>query len=120
METVALLSEIEGAPRNTVKGYRKLFKTKYGSIGVQAFGNQHVAFQGGKTERLSELKAELPKVIAALTPFEVSVDGFGKFGNEVIYLRVAKSRELARVNRVINRVLTKYCVSTFELYTPTN
>jgi 2'-5' RNA ligase len=118
MDTIGILSIIEDRPYKEVKRLWKLFEKQYNSIGVQTFNHPNVTFQGGEVTDIKVLTREFRDLAVEIEPFKIDVDGFGSFDKRVIYLRVKKSREIARINEVVNQRLKSRCVTVFEEYTP--
>nr|MDO8046091.1 hypothetical protein [Candidatus Baldrarchaeota archaeon] len=56
METIGVLSILEGKPYKVVKKLWKIFEEKYNSVGVQVFSHPNITFQAGETENLKQLK----------------------------------------------------------------
>ena len=118
MDTKGILSTIEGQPYKDVKRLWKLFEKQYNSIGVQTFNHPNVTFQGGEVTDIKVLVREFRDFAVEIEPFKIEVDGLGRFDRSVIYLRVKKSREIARINEVANQLLKTRCVKVFEEYSP--
>ena len=118
METIGILSILENRPYKEVKKLWKIFENKYDSTGVQAFDHPNITLQGGKTENLKQLKKCFSEIVPRLKPFEIEVDGYGHFNKKVIYLKVKKTNNLVRLNKLINQYLEKYCKNLFGYYTP--
>jgi len=120
MNTIGILSILEGESYKTVKRLWKLFETKYNSTGVQTFAHPNITFQGGKIDNLKELKKDFEILIKKIKPFEIEINGLGHFNKKVIYLKVKKTKELININKLINQFLRSYSSELFEYYVPKN
>lgn len=120
METIGVLSILEGKPYKVVKKLWKIFEEKYNSVGVQVFSHPNITFQAGETENLKQLKKDFEILVNEIKPFEIEVDGFGHFDKKVIYLKVKKNSGLIEINKKVNDFLRSYCFKLFEYYTPKN
>jgi 2'-5' RNA ligase len=121
MDTVGILSILEGEPYKKVWELWKYFENEYHSTGVQSFDHPNLSFQGGNTENLQELSADFIKTIPMkVRPYKVQVVGLGHFDKNAIYLKVKKSRSLARINEIANKFLEVHCCNLFERYSPEN
>ncbi len=118
MDTIGILSIIEDQHYKEVKRLWKLFEKQYNSIGVQTFNHPNITFQGGEVTDIKLLTSEFRDLATEIKPFKIEVDGFGSFDKRVIYLRVKKSRDIARINEVIDQRLKSYHVTVFEEYSP--
>jgi len=118
MDTIGILSILENKPYNDVKKIWKIFETKYNSVGVQVFNHPSVTFQGGKVKNIKQLKKDFQKVISKIKPFEIEVNGYGHFNKKVIYLKVKKTNDLIKLNKLINQFSVIYCKDLFKYYTP--
>lgn len=120
METIGVLSVLEGAPYFEVKKLWKLMQRRYHSKGVQSFSHPNLTFQGGKTDRLPELKCEFRQLTSGVKPFKIDVSSLGDFNKKAIYLRVKKAPDLVKVNGLVNQFLGQYCEGLFKTYYPEN
>ena len=118
MDTIGILSILEDQPYEEVKRLWKLFEKSYNSIGVQTFNHPNLTFQGGEVTDTKALTRDFKGLAAEIEPFEIEVDGFGSFRKRVIYLRVKKSREITRINGIVNQHLESRGETVFEEYTP--
>jgi 2'-5' RNA ligase len=118
MDKIGILSILEDKPYKDVKLLWKRFEKQYNSIGVQTFNHPCLTFQGGEVKDIKVLTRDFRDFAAEIDPFEIEVDGFGSFDRRVIYLKVRKSREIVRINEVVNQHLKGRCVTVFEEYTP--
>ncbi|MEH7113276.1 2'-5' RNA ligase family protein [Neobacillus niacini] len=120
--TIGIASIMTGIERDEVLRYWNVFETEYNSIGVQSFDHPNLGFQAGRCSNIDSLKDELSNLCAALSPFEVIVEGFGFFEapSKVVYLKVNKTDGLLELHKKINKSLAEYCKDLFEFYTPEN
>jgi 2'-5' RNA ligase len=119
-EMIGFVSNLEGVPYREVKRLWSLFERKYNSQAIQAYPHPHFTFQIAKTPDIRQLKSDFVKTVSGIKPFELEVDGFRHFRRDVIYLAVKKTRELARIHKLINRFLETRCHDLLELYAPEN
>jgi 2'-5' RNA ligase len=119
MEIIGVLSLLEDAPYHEIRKLWKLIQRRYHSKGVQSFSHPNITFQGGKTNRLQELERGFSELALRIKPFEIHSASLGDFDRNVIYVRVRKDHDLARVNRLVNTFLNLYCEELFESYCPT-
>jgi 2'-5' RNA ligase len=120
MDTIGVVSILEDKPYKDVKNLWKLFEKEFSSVGVQTFNHPHIAFQAGKTETFRQLKKDFQKIVPNIKPFNIEVNETRHFDKQVIYLKVGKTAELIRINKLINQFLKIHCQSLFEYYTPKN
>jgi 2'-5' RNA ligase len=118
MDTIGIVSNIEGQPYRDIKRLWTLFERRYDSRAVRAYSHPHICYQAAKTSNVGQLKRDFQQLISQIRPFEIDVDGFRHFRKDVIYLGVRKTRELTRTHKVINRFLEAHCQDLFELYFP--
>ncbi|OGD59433.1 hypothetical protein A3K78_07465 [Candidatus Bathyarchaeota archaeon RBG_13_52_12] len=118
MDIIGILSVIEDQPYKEVMRLWKLFEKQYNSIGVQIFNHPNLTFQGGEVKDIKVLTRDFRDLAAEIEPFKIEVDGFGRFDKRVIYIRVMKSREIARINEAVDQLLRSSGVAVFEEYTP--
>jgi 2'-5' RNA ligase len=118
MDTIGIVTNLEGRPYKKVKRLWNLFERKYGSKAIQAYSHPHFTFQAARTRDVRQLKMDFQTVASRIRPFEVEVDGIRHFRKDVIYLAVRKTRELARMHRLIDRFLRTQCQDLLELYAP--
>jgi 2'-5' RNA ligase len=120
INTIRIVSNLEGRPCRDVRGLWALFDREYGSRAIQAYSHPHFTYQIAKTPDIRQLKVELRKLAAQIGPFEIEVDGARHFRKDVIYLAVRKTRELAKIHRQVHRFLETRCRDLLELYAPEN
>ena len=109
---------MEGQPYRNIKRLWTLFERKYDSRAVQAYSHPHICYQAAKTSNVGQMKKDLQQLVWQIRPFEIAVDGFRHFRNEVIYLGVRKTRELTKIHKLVHRFLETHCQDLFELYSP--
>jgi 2'-5' RNA ligase len=119
VETVGVLSILEGAVLEEARRLWRLFAAKYGSRGVQSFDQPNLTFQGGLSSDIAALTAALSSSSRDLHAFEIMVDGWGCFeATNVIHLNVALTAELRHMHEVVNRILQAHCAERFANYLP--
>lgn len=117
-EKIAIVSNLEGQPYKDVRVLWKLFERKYLSKSIQAYSHPHVSFQSGTTPDVRQSKRDFENVASQIRPFQIEVMGARHFRKDVIYLAVKRTRELAKIHKLINRFLDGQCQDLVELYTP--
>ena len=120
MDTIGVVSILEDKPYKTVKELWRLFEKEFDSVGVLTFNHPHITFQAGKTESIRQLKKDFQKFVSNIKPFDIEVNRTRHFNKKVIYLRVGKTTELIRINKLINQFLKTHCQSLFKYFTPPN
>lgn len=120
--TIGIASLLTGNERDVVLRFWNVFETEYNSCGVQSFDHPNLGFQGGSCSNLDSLKDELSNLCVALSPFKVTIEGFGFFEapSKVVYLKVLKTDELIEIHKKINNSLAKCSENLFEYYKPEN
>jgi len=118
MDTIGIVSLLEGEPYKKVKSLWKLFEKRYESKSVQMIQDPHLTFQAGWLEDSKVLVEAFSEFSKQIKPFNVEVKGFGHFDSIVIYLKVIKTNRLFDLNKSINSFLSNYCVELFPLYKP--
>jgi len=118
MDTIGIVSNIEGQPYKDIKRLWTLFERKYDSKAVQAYSHPHICYQAAKTSNAGELKKDLRHLILQIRPFEIEVNGLRHFRKDVIFLGVKKTRKLAAIHKLVHRFLEAHCQDLFELYFP--
>jgi 2'-5' RNA ligase len=118
MATIGILSILEDQHYKEVKQLWKLFEKQYHSIGVQTFNHPNLTFQGGEAKDVKALTRNFRDFASEIEPFEIEVDDLGSFYRKVIYLRVRKSKEIARINQVVNQYLKSRSVKVIDEYAP--
>ena len=117
-ETIAIVSNLEGQPYKDVRRLWKLLERSYGCKAIQAYSHPHVSFQSARTPDVRQLKRDFENVVSQIRPFEIEVVGARHFRKDVIYLAVKRTRELAKIHKLINRFLESRCQDLVELYAP--
>jgi 2'-5' RNA ligase len=118
MDTIGIVSNLEGQPYREVKKLWALFEREYNSRAIQSYSHPHFTYQIAKTSDVKRLKVDFQKVISRIAPFKIEVIGLRHFRKDVIYLAVKKTRELARIHKLIHRFLEAECRDMLELYAP--
>lgn len=117
-EKIAIVSNLEGQPYEEVRRLWKLFERKYLSKAIQAYGHPHISFQSGTTPDVRQIKRDFQSLVSQIRPFEITVTGARHFREDVIYLAVKRTRELAKIHKLIDRFLESQCQDLVELYAP--
>jgi 2'-5' RNA ligase len=120
VETIGILSILEGAVAEESKRLWTLFENVYGSKGVQSFDYPNVTFQAGYCHDIALVQNTLAALSRNLSPFTVIVDGLDYFdsSSKAVFLSVQLTAELRQINQTINDMLSKCCEEIFESYRP--
>lgn len=119
VETVGVLSILEGAALVEARRLWRLFEAEYGSKGVQSFDHPNLTFQAGYCSDIGALSDTLSLMSCSLHAFEITIDGWGCFeAANAIYLNVALTTELRRIHEAVNRIVQADCAELFANYLP--
>lgn len=119
---LGVVSILEGEAYEETKKMWRLFERKYNSRAIQNFPQPHLSFQGGLSEDLKTIDSKLKILSSEISSFPITIGGINTFEKpeRVIFLSVAKTKELQKIHKKIDNLLQKYCSQTFRFYTPQN
>lgn len=120
METIGIVSNLEGQPYKNIKKLWASLERKYDCVAVEQYAHPHVSFQAARTSDIRQLKRDMQKLTSRIKPFEIEVCGLLHFDKQVICLQIKKTGELLQVHKWINRFLEARCRDLFGYYRPEN
>ena len=117
---IGVVSILEGEAYAEIKRMWQLFENEYDSMAIQNFPHPHLSFQGGTSRDLKTIDLKLQNLTSRMNPFPVVLGGIDTFEKpeRVIFLSVAKTKELQKIHKKIDNLLQEYCSQTFRFYTP--
>ena len=120
VETIGIVSNLEGQPYKNIKKLWASLERKYDCVAFEQYAHPHVSFQAARTSDIRRLKREMQKLTLRIKPFEIEVDGLLHFDKKVICLQIKKTRRLLEIHKMINRFLEARCRDLFYYYIPAN
>jgi 2'-5' RNA ligase len=120
VETIGIVSNLEGQLYKNVKKLWVSLERKYDCTAFQQYPHPHVSFQAARTLDIRQLKTDFQKLVSQIKPFEIEVGGLRHFDKKVIYLQIGKTQELVKIHRLVDHFLKTRCQDLFEYYTPKN
>jgi 2'-5' RNA ligase len=102
--------EVTAAARKLQEDFSITYNTK-AALRSPPHITLHMPFNW-KESKEGDLKSRLAQFFAAITPFKVSIDGFGAFPPRVIFMNVVASKELIQAQQELSR----YCRLNLGLF----
>ena len=120
MDTIGIVSNLEGKPYKDIKKLWAWLEREYSCVAYEAYSHPHVSFQAAKTSDIRQLKRDVQKLASQIKPFEIEVGGLLHFDKKVICLQIRKTRELVKLHKLVNQFLEARCRDLFDYYLPHN
>ena len=96
----------------------KNFEKKYNGVSRASDNYLHITFQSGETEELQKIKSGLRIISSNTKLIKIEIIGLANWSEEWVYYRIRKTKELVRLNQVINDLLETYCKKLAVDYKP--
>lgn len=96
----------------------KNFEKKYNSITKTSDNYPHLTFQSGETDDLQKIMQKLEKISSNAAPIKIEIIALTDWSKQWIYYEIKKTKELTKLNRIINGLLKQYCKNLSRDYTP--